>query len=394
MLTTTPDVQYSARIFVVDDDPVIANLLSIMLKKLGHQVEAFNSGAAALEAVRRNPPTLVMTDLTMDGMHGFQLLNEIKQASPDVGVIIVTGSASLDDALRAIRSGALDYVTKPIRLENLSEVVKRTLRFAQVEHVNRQYVAELAARDEKLRHELSLARTIQNAMLPSEPPKMAGIECGFVFVPSHDIGGDLFDFIQLSDTELGILIADISGHGVPAALLSAIFKVLAGEVLRQGVGPSEGFRQLHRRLAKTFPTGHFASSFYGVLNTARKTLTWCKAAQEPVLLLRPGQPVQMLEKGGPLLGLFDPDLFGERPYPEHVLELQSGDTLFLFTDGVVEVKNEAGEQLTIDGLLGWLEQDVNLPPRDLVERIHSRTLVHSGSLTLEDDLTALAVRVL
>ncbi|HEY4000025.1 MAG TPA: SpoIIE family protein phosphatase [Candidatus Xenobia bacterium] len=384
---------FTARVFVVDDDPVLANLLTLMLRKLGVDVEAFTTGQAALDAVRQDPPTLLLTDLDMDGLSGFQLLEAVKAAAPDVGVVIVTGSSALDDALRAIRSGALDYVTKPLRMENFKEVVARTLRYARVESLNRQYLAELTARDQRMRHELDLARSIQLAMLPAEPPRRKGIETGFVFAPSNQIGGDLFDFVELPDEQLGVLLADISGHGVPAALLSAMFKVLASEMTRTVRAPAACFRELHRRLARVFPGGHFASAFYGVLDPQRKCFTWTKAAQEPALLLRPGRPVELLEVGGPVLGMFDPEVFGERPYPEVETPLEPGDTLFLYTDGLVEAADSSGQPVTLPGLLAWLQEDAQLSPVELVERIHARVLVHRGDLHLQDDFTALAVRL-
>ncbi|MHB2015706.1 MAG: PP2C family protein-serine/threonine phosphatase [Candidatus Xenobia bacterium] len=385
---------FSARIYVVDDDPVVARLIGMMLKRMGHEVTTFNDGNAILQAVRERPPVLLLTDLSMNGMNGFQVLSAVKESAPQVGVIMVSASTELADAMRAIRNGATDYVTKPVQLENLQEVVSRALRLAQLEEQNRAYLEELRARDLKLSHELDLARTIQRELLPAQTPLMPGLDLAVKLIPSGDIGGDLYDFVHFREKDrLGILLTDISGHGVPAAMMSTMFKVVASEVLRRTDKPSEAFNEMHRRLSKVLPSGHFASSFYALFNMSDRTLKYVKASQESGLLFREGQPVQLLDRGGPLLGLFDPDLFGERPYPETALELRREDTLVLFTDGLVECKDEQGEAVMLDGLLQWLKEDISLPPGQLAERLHNRALVHTGQLELEDDMTIVVARI-
>jgi serine phosphatase RsbU (regulator of sigma subunit)/PAS domain-containing protein len=253
---------------------------------------------------------------------------------------------------------------------------------------------ELAERDENMRLELSLARKIQRAMLPGELPSVPGLELGLLFIPSGDIGGDFVDFIHFDGTDkLGVVFADITGHGVPAALLSAMFKVLIDDVLHSKLPLSECFSILNGRLSKEFPRGNFASTFYAVFNSSARTMNYVKASQEPALLFRRGESVRVLKTGGPVLGIMDPKLFPKLAYQENTVELKLGDTIFFFTDGLVELASPNGKMLEQADLINWIEEDIALEPQALVERIYARSIEFAGASNLPDDVAALAVRL-
>ncbi|MCF7853350.1 MAG: PAS domain-containing protein [Candidatus Pacebacteria bacterium] len=254
---------------------------------------------------------------------------------------------------------------------------------------------ELAERDELNREEMSLARTIHRALMPVETPKVPGLEFGLLFVPSGDIGGDFIDFIRLPyPNRIGVTFADITGHGVGAALLSSMLKVLVDEVTHSGLSQSGCFKVLNRRLNKEYPPGSFASSFYAIFDTAGHTMTYVKASQEPVILLRPGEETQILRAGGPPLGLLGPDVFDEAEYEQHTVPLKPGDTVFFFTDGLVEHANGGGtKSVAQETLIAWLEEEVHRPPQELVDTIYERALAYVERPRPTDDVAALAVRV-
>lgn len=259
----------------------------------------------------------------------------------------------------------------------------------------KQATLELAERDARNREEMELARAIHKALLPVEAPRVPGLEFGLRFVPSGDIGGDFVDFIRLPyPNRIGVAFADITGHGVGAALLSSMLKVLVDEVTRLGLSQSGCFKVLNRRLYQEYPAGSFASSFYAVFDTANHTMTYVKASQEPVILLRPGAETQVLTGGGPALGLLAPDTFDEAEYEQCTVQLKAGDTVFFFTDGLIEYSdNEETKSIPRELLVSWLEEEVQLAPQDLVDRIYERALAYSGRTKPSDDVAALAVRV-
>jgi serine phosphatase RsbU (regulator of sigma subunit)/PAS domain-containing protein len=253
---------------------------------------------------------------------------------------------------------------------------------------------ELARRDENMRQELSLAKTIHRALVPARLPALPGFEFGLKFVPCGDIGGDFVHFIHRPDDQtLAVIFADITGHGVPAALLSSMFKVLIDEILQPKGPPVTSISELNRRLTKQFPPGNFASTFCAVFDSSNRTMCYVKASQEPALLFRPGRAVEILDKGGPVLGILSPDVFGETVYEQHTVPLQPGDTIFFYTDGLIELDQEHGKMVERNELVRWLEQDISLPPQDLVEKIYARAVAFAGRTDLPDDVAALAVRV-
>jgi serine phosphatase RsbU (regulator of sigma subunit) len=270
---------------------------------------------------------------------------------------------------------------------------RRLAAVRAVEDAERRHAEELARRDAILREELSLARTIQRALLPSGPPAATGLEIGLCFVPSGEVGGDYFDFIPLDDGRTAVILADISGHGVPAALLFAIFKALAGEVFRGVAATEETFRDLNRRLTKLFPKGRFASTFYAVFDPRRGTFTCLKASQEPGLVFRRRGGIECIEDGGPPLGALNPDVFGDPEYTSATIAFAPGDTLLLFTDGLVEVEDPRGRMLTVEGLVPWVEEELERTPQEMVDRIFARTIEYAGAKELRDDFTVIAVRM-
>lgn len=381
------------RIFIVDDDSMIRMFVEGECRREGYRVEAFPDGPSVLAALEKETPNLLFTDLVMEGMGGFEVLEAAKRLRPNLSIVMLTSSSDISDALRAIRSGAFDYVTKPIDSKRLMEVVRRALRVAELEGENRRIIEELRRRDEKMQKELAMARKIQRALIPKIIPRLHGFDIGMHFVPSGDIGGDFYDFFNWGDTKtLGLLFADITGHGVPAALLSSMFKAMTAEILHARKPGAEYFSTLNRRVTQVFPDGNFASAFFAVLDSERMRMTYVKASQEPVLIFREGEAPILIEEGGPLLGAYDPAVFGEPEYPEVEVDLRPGDTVLIFTDGLVEVENRAGKMLRLEGLLEWMKEDIVLVPPVLVKRLYERAVAYAGTTELADDFTVMAIR--
>lgn len=255
-------------------------------------------------------------------------------------------------------------------------------------------LAELAERDAHMQEEMRVARAIHQSMIPLSVPKLAGFEFGLKLVPSGMLGGDFINFIEYPDrTRLGVIFADITGHGVAAALLSAMFKVLVDEVMHSGASPSSCFNMLNRRLAAEYPEGNYVSAFFAIFDRRNRTMTYVKASQEPVYILRPNEPARCLEAGGPALGLLDPFTFGEPGYDQVTIQLQAGDTVFFYTDGLVELWNASREMLDPTAIQKWLEESRHLGPQELVDEMHRRAIAFAGTTDLDDDVAELAVRV-
>lgn len=250
-------------------------------------------------------------------------------------------------------------------------------------------MTSLEERDRKMRHEMGLARSIHRALMPNALPRHPGFDFAMLFVPSGDIGGDFIDFVPLKDTgQLGIAFADITGHGVPAALLAAMFKVLMNDVASDPPTrtPAHCMATLNRRVGNEFPANNFVSAFYLVIDSHQRRITYVNASQEPGLLFRSDGSSTLLQTGGPALGIIPADDESMPPYEEGVIQLEPGDLIFLYTDGLVEIENERGESLGRERLIRWIQDDFHSSPQSLIDRIYARMIDYAGARSLEDDL--------
>ncbi len=254
---------------------------------------------------------------------------------------------------------------------------------------------EIAERDRRNREDMKVARAIHNAMLPLEPPIFPGLEFGLRFVPSGDIGGDFIDFVNVADPDsLGIVFADITGHGVAAALLASMFKVLVEDAIHDNLTLTESFFYLNERLYKQYPVGNFASAFYATFNVRQRVMTYVKASQEPLIILRPGERTQLLTNGGPALGLLAGDCIEPEEYQQHEIQLQTGDIVFFFTDGLTEFY-DGKQSISIqrEQLIAWLEEALAKTPQEIVDHVYQRAMDYAGVNHPTDDIAALAVRI-
>ena len=319
------------------------------------------------------------------------------QAYEDEQAIIRSGEAIVNkEEKETWPSGAVSWVSttkEPLRDRNAQIIgtfgISRDItEFKQVRD-------QLAEYNRQNREEMQLAKRIHQALLPVEAPDYAGLEFGLRFVPSGDIGGDFIDFIDdKQEGRFGVVFADITGHGTGAALLSAMLKVLVDEITDREDSVKECFNYLNHRLYHEYPAGLFASGVYAVFDTTRKTMTYVNASQEPIILLRQGEQPAVLGESDGALGVLDPEQPQAPQFKEHIIHLQEGDTIFFYTDGLVDFFNdmeETAEQR--ERLIGWLAEHQESPPQDLVDDIYQRSLLHANLSEPQDDMAALAVRI-
>lgn len=235
---------------------------------------------------------------------------------------------------------------------------------------------------ERLKSEVMLAREIQHALLPSSPPRHQGVELHGQMVSSTEVGGDYFDYFPLDDERIIIAIGDVSGKGIPAAMLMASLQaVFKNRALKGGLAPAALNQELNEYLLDHANPGQFATFFCGVLDLAHSTLTFSNAGQCPALLSTRGF-IDRLGNGGMVLGASRLHRFDEGTVAFH-----PGDMLFLYTDGVTEQTNEAGQEFGEERLVQFIRANRNLPPHELQNALLS-TITSFGGGRRDDDLTS------
>jgi sigma-B regulation protein RsbU (phosphoserine phosphatase) len=244
-----------------------------------------------------------------------------------------------------------------------------------------------AVEKQKMEQELEVAREIQHRLLPKALPGVPGLEAHAMNIPSKHVGGDYYDIIPLSDDTVALVIADVSGKGVPAALLMASLQSsLRGEA-RPGRPPSEVISALNRVIHEHTAGGTFVTIFYGLIDFIEATITYCNAGQSPPVLVCGLDAPRQLDNTDIVIGI-DP----EAAYRDTTVPVREGELLFLYTDGITDELDDRdepyGEARLISELLDLHETDL----MEIVERIHNDVIRHTGGKP-QDDLTVLAVRI-
>ena len=242
---------------------------------------------------------------------------------------------------------------------------------------------------ERQTYEMEIAGGIQRSFLPESPPKIEGAELAALNLPAREVGGDFYDFIPISTDKWGLVIADVSGKGVPAALFMALSRTLVRANVAGNATPSEAIRKAGNLIAEDDRSSMFVTLFYSVLDSRKKTLTYVNAGHNPPFMLRRGGgDIIMLEAKGIALGVM-PNIELE----EKEISLQGGDIVVLYTDGVTEAINGKEEQFGKERLISIAEKNRNLPASELVKRIQQEVTAFSQGQPQFDDITLMILKV-
>jgi sigma-B regulation protein RsbU (phosphoserine phosphatase) len=350
----------SSTILVVDDSPMNLQVLVRTLNGSGHRILAARSGHAALEIARRARPDLMLLDVMMPELDGFEVCRAIK-AHPDtqdIAVIFLSALGEVSDKVSGLQLGAVDYITKPIQAE---EVLARVAN-----QLTRQYLArELRQSRDRLERELAGAASMQRLILPAVMPTHPSASFAAFYQTSRHAGGDYYDVLPLGGGRFGIIVADVSGHGAPAAIVMAMIRAVMHTYPAVPDDPPAVLHHLNRHFGYLWETSMFATALYGVLDAGQRTLRLSCAGHPPPLLVGIDGHVGPLCVNTVMALLWD-DL-GEVPCTEH--ELRPGDRVVFYTDGITDREAPDGTMYDEAGLLAALGGTAAVAPSALVDRI-------------------------
>jgi phosphoserine phosphatase RsbU/P len=383
---SVPPVNETHEILIVDDKPSNLRLLSQILSEHGYKVRAVTSGARAFESAQTSPPSLILLDIRMPGMDGFEVCQRLKsdEKTRDVPVIFISALDDVQDKLRAFRMGGVDYITKPFQID---EVLARSETHLALRELQQQ----LQQANRRYQRELDLAGQIQASFLPRTTPDYPGWEIATRLIPSRETSGDFFDFIQLPDKQLRVIMADVVDKGAGAALIMALsWSLMRTYVVEEPSQPGRVFELVNRRLLQDVPTSLFVTLFFGLLDPESGTLVYANAGHCPALLLREGGEVQRLKYTGMPLGVLERNTWEQKS-----VQLERGDVLVLYTDGISEAydpQDPRGDLLGLEHLQAVVKAGRQYNARHLLEHILSEVYAFTHTEHLADDIALIVMK--
>jgi sigma-B regulation protein RsbU (phosphoserine phosphatase) len=387
------------RALIADDQPDVLEALRLLLKNEGYQTEAVGSPAGVLDALKGGGFDLLLMDLnyardTTSGREGMDLVSHVRAMDGNLPIIVMTAWGSVPLAVEALQKGVGDFVEKPWDNSKLLEILRtqlersRTLREANAEEEKHRAAQEkLLSRLRLQDQEIQQAREMQQSLMPREIPEIPGYEFSGAWRPARCVGGDYFDVLPLGETSYGLCIADVMGKGVPAALLMSNLQAAVRSSAPEPIAPADLCRRVNLQLCRNTTHDRFVTFFYAVLNATARRLTYTNAGHNAPILLRGDGSVERLDAGGPVIGMFP-----EIGYEQSVIELREGDRLALFTDGVTELHDAAGEEFGEERLTSLVRANQKSSAEELRVKIFAAADEYGGG-EFQDDATLIVMAV-
>lgn len=382
------------KILVVDDEP---DLELLIRQKFRRQIRAGDftfafarNGVEALAKMEQERDIeLVLTDINMPEMDGLTLLVRLGELDVLVKSVVVSAYGDMMNIRTAMNRGAADFLTKPIDLNDLEITIEKTVdQLETVRQALREHDQLLA-----LRHELGIAASIQQSILPRVYPafpERGDFDLYASMIPAQEVGGDFYDFFFIDADRLGLLIADVSGKGIPAALFMAVSRTLLKATALEGMPPGECLERVNKRLCLDNASEMFVTVFYAILDTRSGALEYGNAGHQPPYVLRRDGTVETLQHtGNTVLGAIE-----AAPYHAKRARLESGDILLLYTDGATEAMDGTDALFGDERLHAYLEGASGVEARPLIDGLVEAVRAFAAGTPQSDDLTVLAVRYL
>lgn len=369
-----------AKILIVEDEPGIAFGLETDLQAEGYEVMLASDGIEAILRTRSESFDLILLDVMLPHKDGFEVCRELRQTGISTPIVMLTAKSGEFDKVLGLDLGADDYVTKPFSPRELRARIRAALRHQPGQPAN-----------PDLQRQLQVAREVQQRLFPKHRPALTTLDYAAFCQPAIGMSGDYYDFLELGNGKLGLLVADVVGKGVPAALLMAsihasvrtrapLFQDRCGELLSQ----------LNTLLYESTDPGMFATVFYAVYDESSRVLTYANAGHEPPMLVRAASREYVrLESQTLPAGICQ-----AIPALQTSLQLDPGDWLLIFTDGITEALNTHGEEFGTERITAIMHANLSQTAETACDEILAALKNHSQGLPQSDDVTLITAHVL
>lgn len=377
----------SSRILIVDDDAALLEALPMALRMRMSDVEVdtCDSATCAMAFIEKTDYDAIISDIKMPGMDGLALLSEVKTRRPETPTLLITGHGEHDLAVEALRGGAYDFIQKPIDRDYFIASLRRAIKTRQLARQVEQHQLAMA--------ELRLAREIQQKLFPAEAPQLEGFDIAGASYPASNVGGDYYDFVSMRDGSLGVIVADVMGHGVGPALLMAETRAFLRALALTSDDAGEILTCVNAALVSDTPVEHFVTLLFVRLDPQNRQISYASAGHTTSFVLdAQGKVRHRLESTETALGLLPDARYAAAPDP---ITLGSGDIVFLLTDGVVEASPVAGmDPLDDERAINVVRRNRGKPAREIVSAVYDAVQAHLAGQPQSDDITAAVIKVL
>jgi sigma-B regulation protein RsbU (phosphoserine phosphatase) len=349
--------------------------MQLLLKGAGYQSVTVDSPSALLRAAETDTFDVILADLnytrdTTSGSEGLDLLGGLEARGISTPVIVMTAWGSIHLAVEAMRRGARDFIQKPWDNGHVLEAIRKQ-----------------AEPEKRRKSELEIAAAVQQRLFPLSPRRLASLDYAGVCRSARGVGGDFYDFLDLGPDEAGFVLADISGKGMPAALMMSHLQAsIRSQPVATLRNPEEALEAVNRHFHNSTAAEHFATLFLGAYTGGTRRLRYVNCGHCPPLLLRASGEVERLDPTATVLGAF-----ANLNCAKAEVDLHRGDTLLLYSDGVTEAANRAGDEFGEEGLIEVLRESRALSAAALAKEV-ADAVTRFGGMPPADDVTVVAIR--
>jgi len=382
------------KILSVDDEMDLELLLTQYFRRKIRKGEyefffAHNGVEALTTLLKQKDIDIILSDINMPEMDGLTLLTKVNEMqNPALKCIMVSAYGDMGNIRQAMNNGAFDFATKPIDLDDLSVTIEKAIE--QIDYIKK--TQQEHSQLESLKTDLAVAGEIQQAILPRIfppfPENKEQLDLAALMTPAKDVGGDFYDFFRIDEDHIGMVMADVSGKGVPAAIFMAVSRTLIRAIGMQGNKPSDCIQRANELLCAESVDSMFVTVFYTIYNLKTGELNYCNAGHNSPYILKANGAVEVMPMStncmvGAINGL---------DFAESQMQLETGDTLIMYTDGVNEAFSPAFEEFGDARLETSIGQQQGKDCRALVEGILGSVKEFAAEAPQSDDITIMAIK--
>ena len=383
-----PDLS-GCKVLLVDDIKENINILVQALKdeyKLGVAL----NGESALQYARSQKPDLILLDIMMPGMDGFEVSRQLRSdaRTRDIPFIFITAIDQVENKTAGFELGAVDYITKPFEISEVKARVQTHLSLLAARR-------RLEDQNRQMRHSLTLAMEVQQNLIPQTDPVIPAYDISGRTIYCDETGGDYYDYLDMDPDGsgyFGVVIGDVSGHGIPSALLMASARAFLRQRISLPGSVSRIVSDVNRQFSKDVrDSGQFMTLFFCCLIPEKKQIIWSRAGHDPAILYEPaaGRFRELVQAGGLPLGIS-----GKTPYKESITTFEPGAVIVLISDGITETRNESGEFFGKERVKQIIQQYSNESSKNIRNEIIASVELFKGEKTRHDDLTLVVIKAL